>query len=745
MHPTVVQQARRSLWRMARWPSLSPPRILGQSLSTQAPSASTHAVSANNEDSDNPTESQHQLQGRKATTSSKTFNLMSAHSATDRDADLADSSRSAGWKRSAAKKNWHRRKKSNKWWADMDRVSFRMLLTDEMSSNKVSSVLRKYMDEFPILNNNWSDQELVMIVCTLIKMNRSEMALEVLRNQIKEPNRDRLNRVAAASARMGNAPVALGVLEITKHFNLAPDVITFTSAIHACARGGKYDVPMALTLLNEMISANVQPNARTYGAMILAYARMERWEEIVELVNSIPYTDDAHMTEVFTCAIISCSRNRQHHYASRLFELLLEDGVYPGDNVCNAALSSCARTSDVIQLRRIFKLVENHATPSTYSYNCMISAFGNTGNMDKALEVFENMRKDATISPDIVTFNSLLVAAVRSRKVDMFPFILSLMSEACIKWDAITVNVLLEGCALNGDVELAQHYWSQAIQNKQTNLDASSVDNQHVTPDRGHFETLMTVYYAAKDYKAIVDLWQENKLCRRRAKSSKSLNFLIRACEGLKDDKTAVAILAEFADRGQPLSSITHHHMLEVFLAADKYAAASAYLHKMMETDGLVSTFSFTALMKYLAKNKRHSDVLAMFNLYLETRESKGQNPLLEYPADAIYVLAMRSAVELEDHETVLAIYGSFPDAMSMAVHTEMLVLAVSSCEREGDWRGAVTMYDEMTGKLDEDTNVEMYKHIVKIVASAGEFDRALDVGGGQWYRQNRPDKGWGL
>ncbi|ETP33309.1 hypothetical protein F442_18154 [Phytophthora nicotianae P10297] len=742
MQPMVVQQARRSLWRMARWSSQSPPRILAHNLSTQAPSASTHAVSFNNEDSATPTESLDKPQRRKTTTSTKSFNLMSTHSPGTRDAAQSNGPSSAIWKQSPKKNRYRRKKgKGNKWWADMDRVSVRVLLTEGMSSNKVSAMLRKYMDEFPILNNNWTDQELVMIVCTLIKMNRSKMALDVLRNQIKVPNRDRLNRVAAASARMGNPQVALGVLEIAKHFNLAPDVITFTSAIHACARGGKYDAPMALTLLNEMISSNVQPNARTYGAMILAYARMERWEEIVELVNSIPYMDDAHKTEVFTCAIISCSRNRQHHYASRLFKLLLEDGVYPGDNVCNAALSSCARTSDVTQLRRIFKVVENHAVPSTYSYNCMISAYGNTRNMEKALEVFEDMRSQATISPDIVTYNSLLLAAVRSRRLDMFPFILSLMSEAGIKWDSITLNVLLEGCALNGDVVLAQHYWSQATQGK----DAFSVDEQHVSLDRWHFEVLMSVYYNAKDYKAILDLWRKNRNCRRRAKSSKSLNFLIRACEGLKDDKTAVAILAEFADRGQPLSSVTHHHMLEVFLAADKYAAASAYLHKMMETDGLVSTFAFTAFIKYLAKNKRHSDVLAMFNLYLETRESKGQNSLLEYPNDAVYVLAMRSAVELEDHETVLAIYSSLPTNMSMAVHTQLLVLAVSSCEREGDWRAAVTMYDEMTGRLDEDTNVEMYKHIVKIVASAGEFDRALDVGGGQWYRQNRPDQGWGL
>ncbi|GMF25186.1 unnamed protein product [Phytophthora lilii] len=600
------------------------------------------------------------------------------------------------------------------------------------------------MDEFPILNNNWSDQELVMIVCALIKMNRSEMALEVLRNQIKEPNRDRLNRVAAASARLGNSQVALGVLEITKYFDMVPDVVTYTSAIHAFARGGKYDIPMALNLLNEMISAGVKPNARTYGAAILAYARLERWEEIQELINSIPYTDDAHKTEVFTCAIISCSRNRQHLYASRIFELLLEDGFYPGDNVCNAILSSCARTSDLTQLRRIFKLVERHATPSTYSFNCMISAFGNAGNMDEVLKVFEKMRNNPSVTSDIVTFNSLLLAAVRSRKVENFPSILSLMSEAKLKWDAYTLNILLEGCALDGDVEMANYYWAQATQGKQN---PTLEDAQSVTLDRGHFETLMTVYYAGKDYQAIVDLWQKNRLCRRRAKSSKALNFLIRACEGLKDDKTAEAILAEFAERGQPLSSITHHHMLEVFLAAGKYDDALAYLHKMLEVDGLVSTFAFTVLMKYLVKNNRHSEVLTMFDLYLETREasSKGQNPLLHYPADAVYVLTMRSAVEIKDHETVLAIYGELPTPMSMAVRTELLVLAIASCEREGDWRAAVTMYDEMTGKLDEDTNVELYKQIVKIVASAGEFDRALDVGGGQWYRQNRPDKGWGL
>ncbi|CEG39013.1 FOG: PPR repeat [Plasmopara halstedii] len=739
MHP-FVRPTQRLLCRVAvratHWHSHPPLWTASCTLSTQsARTSTTHMDGAEHNGGAHWTadvETHHQ--SRKSTNSGNSFNLLSAHPLLDERQVSADDV--AIRKRQVATKNRHSRKKRNNCRADMDRVSFRALLTESMRNNRTSAQLRKHMDEFPMMDINWSDQELVMIVCALIRINRSEMALELLRSQIEErhfaainlENRDRVNRVAAASARMGNVTVALGVLEIAKHLKLQPDVITYTSAIHACARGGRSD-----------------PNARTYGAMILAYARLERWDEILNLLNSIPYKDDAHKKEVFTCAIISCSRNRQHYYASRLFELLLVDGVYPGDNVCNAVLSSCARISDLTLLHRIFKLVENHANPSIYSYNCMISAYGNVCNMEKALEVFQNMQKDVNVSPDIVTFNSLLLAAVRSRKVNMFSFILSQMAEVGIEWDAYTLNTLLEGCSLNGDVDLAKQFWSFATQRKQIGSDVSSMVKHNVNVDRGHYETMMAVLHAAKQHKAIVDLWQRDKLCRRRAKSSKALNFLICACKGLQDDKTATAIVAEFVARGHPLSSISHHHMLEVYLAADDFNAASAHFNEMMKSDGLVSTFSFTALVKYLAGKGHHSNVLKIFDMYSEACDfpSKRQNPLLHYPADAIYMLAMRSAVHSEDHEAVLAIYGRLPAITSMAVRAEVLKLAVSSCEREGDWRTAVTMYDEVTGMLDEGTNVELYKHVVKIVASAGEYDRALDVGGGQWYRVNRPDQRW--
>lgn len=607
------------------------------------------------------------------------------------------------------------------------------------------------MDEYPILDTKWSDQELVLITGALIRMNRSELALDVLRNQIQEPDRNRLNRVAAESARLGNAQVALGILDIAKHFGVEPDVVTYTSAIHACARGGRADVPVALQLLNEMIQDGVTPNHRTYGAAVLAYARLNRWDDIEELMEAIPYTDDGNKSEVFASAIITCTRNRQYVFATRLFRMLLDEGIYPGDNLCNAALSACARTADLRHLHIIFRLVEKHATPTLYTFNSMISAYGNARDVDEALRVYAGM-KERGVQPDVVTFNALLLSAVRSRRAELLPQILDMMAEEGVKWDVYTLNMLLEGCVITEDAAQAERYWAAATNKKKS----KKALQQDVRLDRTHFETLMAVYFSAKQYEKLLALWRDNYTCRRRTKSSKALNFLIRACKELGDDVTAVALLDEFVGRGHVVASVTHNHLLATFLAAGKYDHAFEHLAQMVK-DGLATTFSFTLLMKQrlsltkedagFGDSTANEDALALFNMYIAARNdrAKWDAPLLHFPTDALYVIAARAAEAAAAHEGLLGIYSECPATMSMAVKTEIARLVLASCEKEGDWKAAVLIYDELTAALDEATNIAFYEQVVKIVARAGEFEKALDLNGGDWYRLNRTDKGWGF
>ncbi|KAJ0402892.1 hypothetical protein ATCC90586_000481 [Pythium insidiosum] len=720
----------------------------------------------------------------------------------DRVSTVAEDSSGAVWRHRPQRYSplEHRRLNKSEW-KNMDRTKFRLLLEDCMATGSVSAMLRRYLDEFPIMDNHWADQELVLIVGALIKANRSRIAMDVLRNQISDGAKlSRLNRVAAESARLGNAFVALGLLDIASHFNLQPDVVTYTSAIHACARGARDNIPQTFEILDEMLRAGVEPNHRTYGAVVLAYARLNRWEDIEALMESIPFDQQLTKSDVFTSAIITCSRNFQFVCATRLYAMLMKDGVYVGENVSNAALSACARTSDLDTMHEIVAFLERHATPSIFTYNTIISAFGNARRVDDALEVFARMQQAGAIEPDRVTYNALLMAARRSRRPDVVPGILDRMAQQGIHWDAYTLNSLLELCQLSGDVQRAQLYWEQA--KRQHGDGARSGVGRGRGMDRANYETLLGVYFDAGQYDKVLSIWRGNVTCRRRAKSAKTLNYLLRSCAQLSQVASAKELIAEFEARGQKISAIAQNHLLTTCLMADDDLAAQSQLRVMTSVPTWSTVFAFTAVMKHAWKKEQHADVLDVFDWYQDTLRQYqfAYSPQLHFPADAIYILAARAAARLGDHERLVSIYralrtvkpdtsddgedcrqakrendddeeeeeeddeaeddeqpramppngatpaaasATLPLSTSVTVRVEIARLLLASCDKQLDWRCAVSMYDELSTLVDEDTNLALYEMVVKTVGRAGEFESALDVNGGEWYRKNRPDQGW--
>ncbi|GLE01657.1 hypothetical protein PINS_up010491 [Pythium insidiosum] len=665
----------------------------------------------------------------------------------------------------------------------MDRAKFRLLLEDCMTTGTVSTMLRRYLAEFPIMDQRWNDQELVLIVSALIKSDRSSVAMDVLRNQISDDiSIRRLNRVSTESARLGNAPIAIGLLDIATHLNLQPDVVTYTNAIHACARGVPDNISQAFEILDRMQCAGVKPNHRTYGGVILAFARLDCWDDIEALMESIPFDADLKKNEVFISAINACSQTFQYLSATRLYTMLTRDGVYPGEDVSGAVLSACARTNDLATMHEIIAFIESHQTPSIFTYASIISAFGKARRVDDALAVFERM-KLAEVQPDRVIYNALLMAASRSRRPDVVPDILEHMAQDGISWDVYTLNSLLELCQLSGDVERAQQYWEQAQQQQQHGM------------DRANYEALLGVYFEAGQYEKILSLWHDDVTCRRRAKTSKTLNYLLRSCAQLAQSATAKELVAEFEARGHKASPVSQNHLLSTCLMADDDLAAQNQLREMTSSPKSSTVFAFTAVMKHAWKKEQYADVLDVFDWYQNTRRQYqfAKALQLHFPADAIYILAARAAARLGDHERLVSIYRALrtvstaenddnndaeedddqdddeeedartravaayravtssaarvpttlPLPTSLTVRVEIARLLLASCDKQLDWRCAVSMYDELSKLVDEDTNLALYEMVVKTVGRAGEFESALDMNGGEWYRKNRPDHGW--
>jgi pentatricopeptide repeat protein len=94
------------------------------------------------------------------------------------------------------------------------------------------------------------------------------------------------NSALHACAKAGDAKYALCLLEMIKErVHLEPDQLTYASAILACAGGGNADT--ALALMNDMRSLGVPPNAHVYNALANVLFRAGKLHEAESCINDM--------------------------------------------------------------------------------------------------------------------------------------------------------------------------------------------------------------------------------------------------------------------------------------------------------------------------------------------------------------------------------------------------------------------------------------------------------------------------
>ena len=80
--------------------------------------------------------------------------------------------------------------------------------------------------------------------------------------------------------------IALSLLDEMRVAAVAPNVISYSAAISACEKGGRWE--QAVSLLDEMREAGVLPNVVSFNAAISACEKGGRWERAGVLRAALP-------------------------------------------------------------------------------------------------------------------------------------------------------------------------------------------------------------------------------------------------------------------------------------------------------------------------------------------------------------------------------------------------------------------------------------------------------------------------
>ncbi|CAI5982538.1 unnamed protein product [Closterium sp. NIES-64] len=221
------------------------------------------------------------------------------------------------------------------------------------------------------------------------------------------------------------------LLDDAKRSRKAVNMITMNAAMAACVNCG--DIDRALDLFDDMTAdGGTGVDSITYGTLLKGLGRAKRLDDAFEVLEA------------------------------------MEDGTAPGRPELtavhlNTLVNACADAGDA---RRAMSVVQRYKRafsgaigPSAFTYNLLLKGYARSDNPLEALSVAEEMHLQG-LQWERVTFNCLILACVRAGDMDRALDLLQDMKAEALRRgdddvlpDAVTYTTIIKGLSEEGDID----------------------------------------------------------------------------------------------------------------------------------------------------------------------------------------------------------------------------------------------------------------------------------------------------
>jgi len=272
-------------------------------------------------------------------------------------------------------------------------------------------------------------------ICASDRVPRWREALSLLSQCQREPGVDpdiiTYTTAMRACARGGRAGKAMELFGAARDMGLKLDVYIYTTAMDACAKGGGTRWKKALSLMDEMRDEGIEPNEVTYGVAVMACGNGGKWERALELLDRMRERGLSINAITYNSAIAALSKaarmeSKQHagdedtsvlwRKALSLIKCMEDEGIRRDSFTFSSAISTCGATGrweEAVNL--IEDMKRDRIKPNKVAYTSAITACANSRQWEPAFALFNRMKDDG-LRPDIVAYNALIGAGMTAEK-----------------------------------------------------------------------------------------------------------------------------------------------------------------------------------------------------------------------------------------------------------------------------------------------------------------------------------------
>jgi pentatricopeptide repeat protein len=321
----------------------------------------------------------------------------------------------------------------------------------------------------------------------------------------------------------------------------------------------------------------------------------EAWNVFEEMHLRGEYTDKYTVSRMLMKTV---GDGRSRLNPSRIYRVIsivekfIEVQPHDVDEVLlNALLDTCCRLKDLTRLESIMQRMRDlKITPSPVTLGILVKTYGQAGNIEKVLQVWDDMEKQRG-QANAVTYGCMIDACVKCNRLDKAKEIFKGMRETGKHRNTIIYTTMIKGFGLEKDLPRALELFREMpyegvprntitynsimdacvkggdLVTAESLLHEITVPNSPLEPDLITFSTLL------KGYCHIGDL--DNALRITEAIKSRGLrcdelvyNTLMDGCVKANDVAAGVGLFEEMVHMGMRPSAITHSILARLYQKA---------------------------------------------------------------------------------------------------------------------------------------------------------------------------------
>merc|ERR1719174_1776550 len=229
---------------------------------------------------------------------------------------------------------------------------------------------------------------------------------------------------------------------------LALTAPTYGSMIKAYGQGR--DVERIWELWTEMTSRQVKPTAITLGCMVDALVMNQCVEDAFALVHKVwedVENKDSVNTVIYSTILKGFKMQRQPEKVFSVYQEMKQRGISCNTITFNTILDVCAHGGAmhrVPQLLEDMKAMQPQVEPDIITYSTIVKGYCMSGDVDKAFQVLQEMKRDAKHSPDEILYNSLLDGCAKQHRLEDALNLLDDMSDMNVIPSNYTLSILVK-------------------------------------------------------------------------------------------------------------------------------------------------------------------------------------------------------------------------------------------------------------------------------------------------------------